>query len=155
MSEFDPIIAKHRRDVFLYILLPLGLTGLLITGSVLGAGILVAQDTLTMTQVRTTASILLIIFVLLPAVLLMAAIDFVIIMLAWGNGQIPHYLVPVLRWVRRMLLKIADFIGRGADLTAEPVIIGKRTLVRWSVFLDGIAHWFGEATPSDNEDAGM
>lgn len=154
MSEFDPIIAKHRRDVFLYILLPILLTGLLISGLVGVAGVMVAQDTLTMTQVRTTASVLLIIFVLLPAVLLMAAVDFAIIMLAWGNGQIPRYLVPILRWVRRTLLKVANFIGRGADMVAEPVIGAKRTLARWSIFLDELAHWFDETAPPENEDAG-
>lgn len=153
MNNFDPIIAKHRRDVFFYILLPILLSALLITGVVVMLGVMVAQDTLTMTQIRTTASVLAIIFVLLPAVLLMVVLDFVILMLAWGNGQIPKYLVPVLRWMRRSLFKITDLITRGADLTAEPVIIIKRTLVRWSAFLDGLVHWFDEKAPPQSEDA--
>ncbi len=148
MSQFDPIIAKHRRDVFLYILLPLLLTGLLLTGLVLGAGILVAQDVLTMTQVRTTASVLLIIFILLPTALLIGVVDFVILVIVWGNGQIPHYLVPALRWVRRTLLKISNLLTQGADMAAEPVIITKATLVRWAVFLDDLAHWFEEEKPA-------
>lgn len=154
MSQLDPIIAKHRRDVFLYILLPILLTGLLLTGLVLGVGILVAQDVLTMTQVRTTASVLLIIFILLPTVLLIGVIDFVILVIVWGNGQIPHYLVPALRWVRRMLLKISNLLTQGADMAAEPVIVTKATLVRWSVFLDELAHWFDEEKPANENPTG-
>lgn len=145
MSEMqrDPV-AQHRFEVRYQIIAPVVLATIIITIPVIVLGVLVATDSLTMGQLTTTASLLAVVCVLLPLVLVMAVLDFGLIMLIWGSEKIPSLLVPVIRWLRETVQRISGMAQKLTGWTAEPVIWLEARLAQISTFLDGLIHWFDE-----------
>lgn len=133
------------------ILLPLVGLATLISGLIIGFGVLVLLGEWSQQQLRVMADVLLIIFVLLPVVLVMAILDFLLIMLAWGNGQIPRFLVPILRFIRRTLLRSAGWANRGSEWVIFPIIFIHRTLASLSAFLSELLMWFEGQPESAND----
>lgn len=130
-SKIGNPVRKHKRDVWLKIVLPVALPSVGLVVLCVYLAISIANDTLVSKQISVVMSILATCFLALPAVLLCAvpyALMAVIAALA-GRGY-AHAQTP-LRFARRTTEKIAAKTDAYAPRVAQPVLALNVRLTRW------------------------
>lgn len=140
-NDRDPI-ARHRRDFRLKIVTPIIGATLFVLSPIIILSILLITGEIDKGQLTTISVIMAGVCVLLPFVTLMAGLDFAMIMLIWGTEQVPAFLVPVVRWLRKTTQQAAALLQTAIDWTSEPVIFVEKWLVYISTFLEGLVNWF-------------
>jgi hypothetical protein len=137
----DPIL-RHRRDLRVKILGPIIGATLFILSPVVILSVLLYTGDIDKGQLTTVSAIMAGVCVLFPLVTLMAGLDFVMIMLIWGTEQVPGFLVPVIRWLRKTSQQLANLVQMAIDWVSEPVIFVEKWLTYIGTFLNGLVNWF-------------
>lgn len=130
----DPV-AQHRRDVWLYMVLPVVGVGVLLLLMLVGLFTLVVAGTWSAEQIETVASVLMIICVLTPLVVVMLALNALAVVIAVGAGKVPAFLQPLLETSRTMVARIAGLVQRTGDTSARPFISMTARWTRWENFV--------------------
>ena len=142
MGDIPDPIAQHRRDLRLKIVSPIVGATIFVLFPIVILSILLMIGKIEKGQLTTISVIMAGVCVLIPLVTLMAGLDFAMIMLIWGTEQVPAFLVPVVRWLRKTTQQVAALLQTAIDWTSEPVIFVEKWLVYISTFLDGLVNWF-------------
>ncbi|PJF44727.1 MAG: hypothetical protein CUN55_02485 [Phototrophicales bacterium] len=121
MKSTEPT-QKHRRDVWLQMVLPTIGVGLVITLIVVGLFTLAVAGTFSAEQIETMASVMMIVCVLAPLVLVMLGLHILMIVIAVGTGKIPAALRPTLRSARIRTEKAARTVSIMSTRLAQPFI---------------------------------
>lgn len=128
-------VAKHRRDVWLTIVLPMSLTAGLIILVILGLLALTLTGTWEAYQITTIASILGIVCFLLPLVIVVAIIDVGLFYLLWLDARAIGGVTPLLRRVRQTVEKVTGWVPPMAEKLVRPLIALDTHLTRWEQFI--------------------
>ena len=130
----DPI-AKHRRDVWIKMVLPIAATALVILLVLVMIFTLAVVGTWDAKQIEAVAGIMMIVCFLTPLVLVMLALNAAAVVLAVGAGKIPAGLRPVLRWVRQQSETRATQIEALTLRASRPFISMTTKWERWEQFV--------------------
>lgn len=135
--RLDPV-AKHRRDIWLYLILPVVLgTGFILLALVV-LFILGATGTWSTAQINAIASVMLTICILLPLVLVAIGINIVMIFMAWGSRKLPTSITPPLRGIRHSIENISETVPKLTTRITQPIIAIHTRWTRWEHFMRGI-----------------
>ncbi len=138
MSRVTDPIAKHRRDVWLYMVLPVVGVGALILLMLVGMFTLAVAGTWSAQQIETVASVLMIVCILTPLVVMMLGLNAVVVVVAVGAGKVPAVLQPWLETGRQYVEKAANLVQRVSNTSARPFIAFTARWTRWENFVRGI-----------------
>lgn len=140
-SSQDPIV-RHRRELRVRIVAPIVVAAVFVLSPIVILALLLNSGEIDRGQLTTVSAIMAGVCVLLPLVVLMAGLDFLMIMLIWGTEKIPAFLVPVVRWLRKTSQQLARLVQMTIDWTSEPVILVEKWMVYIRTFLEGLVNWF-------------
>jgi hypothetical protein len=133
----DPIV-KHRRDVWLFVFLPVALaTGLILLALVV-LFIFGVTDILSAEQINVISSIMLTVCILFPLVLVVIGINAAMIFLAWGTRKLPTTITPPLRSIRKTVENISETIPKMMSRITNPLIAISTRWTRWEYFMRGL-----------------
>lgn len=124
-------VARHRRDVWLAIVLPISL----VTGAILL--VILGLLTLTLTgvwetrQVATIANILGIVCFLLPTAIIVILINVLLAVILRGNDRAISSTIPLLRQLRQKIETITSWVPPLAERLVQPLIGVETHLTRW------------------------
>ena len=147
----DPA-AKHRRDVWLYMVLPVAGIGVLILLMLIGLFTLAATGQWSAEQIETIAGILMIVCVLTPLVVVMLALNALMVVIAVGTGKIPAALKPALASLRNQSIKANAAVQRLSRSTARPFIGMTARWTKWEQSLTGIVQPNGNKGNQDKQE---
>lgn len=143
----DPV-AKHRREVWLYIVLPVVGVGAVILLGLIGLFTLAVAGVWTAQQIETVASVLMIICVLTPLVLLMLVFNMVAVAIAVGAGKAPAFMRPLLENARLLTVRMMTVTESLMNSSSSPFIAITARWTRWEDFVRGV---FRSSAPTATE----
>ncbi len=144
MAKLAEPTQKHRRDVWLQIVLPIIGVGLILTLLIVGLFTLAVAGTFSAQQIETMASIMMIICVLLPMVLVMLGLHVLMVIIAVGTGKVPALLGPILESVRIRVEKVAKAVSSVSTRLAQPFI---SLDTRWTRWEQAVSSFFSPPEP--------
>lgn len=147
MSRSVDPVTKHRRELWLYIFLPIALATGVILLSLVVLFVLGVTGVLSAEQINVISSIMLTVCILLPMVLVVIGINVGMIFLAWATRKLPTSITPPLRGIRQTTDKIAETTPKIMSRIANPLIAIQTRWTRWEHFIRGI---LGNSKKSDN-----
>lgn len=150
MSAIDPI-TKHRRDVWLRIVLPVGLAAGLLVLTLVVLFTLAVAGILSQEQISTIASIMLSVCVLLPLTLIMMLLAAIFIGMAWAVAKLPGAVTGPLRQLRFRVTGIAASVPGVSTRLVRPLIALDSRLTRWEYFVRGLVG----VQPTSEEQEGL
>lgn len=128
-------VAKHRRDVWLMIVLPMTLTAGVLILVILGLLSLNLTGTWEDYQVTTAASVLGVICFLLPMAIVLGIVTIALAYLLSLNDRLIGGTTPVLRSVREKIEKVTGWLPPLAEKLVQPLIALDTRLTRWEQFI--------------------
>ena len=130
-------VKKHRREVWLRIIVPVALpfAGLILLCAVLIAA--VATDHLVSQQITVLMSLLATACLMLPMMILCLVPYGLLALSAYGSGQVYAHATGPLRAVRRLTEQVAAKTGQHIPRLARPVIGLNVRMARWEHMLRG------------------
>lgn len=131
MARITEPTQKHRRDVWLQMVLPIVGVGLVLTLLIVGLFTLAVAGTLSAQQIETMASVMMIVCILLPMALVMMLLNALMVIIAVGTGKIPAAMRPMLESVRIQVEKIARTVSTVTTRFAQPFITLDTRWTRW------------------------
>lgn len=146
--------AKHRREVWLYMVLPVLGVGVVILLFLIGLFTLAATGTWTAAQIETIAGIMMIVCVLTPLMVVMLALNVVFVLLAYGTGKIPAGLKPLLVSMRNQSIKANAAVQRLSRASSRPIIGMSARWTKWEQSLSALfqsAEKPGEQQPQERQ----
>lgn len=127
--------AKHRRDVWTQMVLPVAGVGLLILLALVGLFTLAAVGTWDAKQIETVASVMMMICILTPLVIVMLVLNAAAAAIAVGTGKIPAVLKPLLEKLRLQTEGVMKMIETLALNSSRPFISIATRWERWQQFI--------------------
>ena len=121
VPKIDPLV-QHRRDVRRKIVLPVLASAMLLILGAIGLGALAFTDNITGQQIGVIAACLVTVFVLIPIVLLLLALDALMLVTAFASGMLRGYLIKPLGLLRGYAEKSAEITAEAAESITAPVI---------------------------------
>ncbi len=138
MSEPVDPVAKHRREVWLHIVLPVVLSAGLIVLSVVGLFTAAIAGWISPEQITTISSVLLTICILLPLILVMLLVDIGVLALVWLVSKAPTTITPPMRNLRQKADVSSTWVVRQTERLARPAIAFNARWTRWERFAVGL-----------------
>lgn len=127
--SIDPV-RRHRRDVWLKIILPVALSAGLIMLALVLIFVGTVSGTFEPEQVTVMASIFLSLCIVLPLLILAAVGSITAIAMAWGAGKLPRIITPPLRGIRESVDDFAAWLPTLAERLTDPLIALMAQLTR-------------------------
>ena len=119
--KFDPLV-QHRRDVRRKIVLPVILSAVLLVAVAIGLGVLAIFGDISAQQISVMAACLVTVFVLIPLVLLMLALDAIALLTGFAAGSVRGYLIKPFGLLRGYAEKMSEVTTQAAEAITAPII---------------------------------
>lgn len=131
MARLTDPMHKHRRDVWLQMVLPLVGVGLVLVLLVVGLFTLAVAGTYTAEQIETMAGVMMIVCILLPLAIIMLLLNAAVLALAVGTGKVPAMLLPILEMIRKQTEGVMQQVSKYTTRFAQPIITIDSRWTRW------------------------
>ncbi len=137
MSAVDPI-TKHRRDVWLRIVLPVGLAAALLVLTLVILFTLAVAGIISPEQVNTISSIMLVVCVLFPLVLVMTVVALMFVAITYFWAKLPGWTTQKIRGLRYTITGVAEKVPPATERLVKPLVALDARLTRWGHFVQGL-----------------
>jgi hypothetical protein len=136
LSEQVPAsLIKHRRQVRRQIVLPVLIPAMLFLGMAFLLFILTRTNDLSGQQIGVVSACMTMLFVFIPLFLCLLVLDFLLLFLAFGTGELGGMLAKPLAFARDATGQLAAFMQTLAQRIADPIINLRVRVARWRVII--------------------